>query len=535
MTDASPPPPDELVYAPAVVILSTDLYPRKLEIVREYIQNASDALDAFAAIAGQLEDDVALQIKISIQGKSLLIWDSGIGMDEQEIQKLKRIAYSEKKEGREAGYKGIGRLAGIAVAKKLIISSTSYGDPCLHKFEFRARAFQEDIDAARRQGLQEPASAVINRHTAISDFPVDPDEHYTLVELRDIDDKYHPDLLNPDRLREYVGDIGPVGFSPEFNYGQRIADHLAKHVPDFSPKTIWLTTATGDRVQIFKPYSSQMQLSEPEFAEVTHPAEPQQVLAYCWYASKGKPLLGKVRAIGGKFTVEGDTPDEKKRLAGLVYKLFGFSIGDRALPLRTLWSKDYTRPLWFTGEIHIVDKAIRPTTDRSDFVDNDTRRRLYDAGCRLVALRLNREAQVISDVRQTHDLAEKHRGRFEDLAQRLKRGDLDRAELKVRRDELNSALEKDLKTRTCKDPEVQEFLKKTAQQGRALLKALEQAKPRKDNTGDVNDLAKELGMTSQARKVFTIIRDVLVHHYEKDRDTYYELFDEIKKALKRKY
>jgi HSP90 family molecular chaperone len=34
---------EELVYAPAVLILSEDLYPRKLEIIREYVQNASDA------------------------------------------------------------------------------------------------------------------------------------------------------------------------------------------------------------------------------------------------------------------------------------------------------------------------------------------------------------------------------------------------------------------------------------------------------------------------------------------------------------
>src|SRR5438309_8813611 len=116
-------PREELVYAPAIVILADDLYPRKLEIVREYIQNASDALDAFSRIAPYIEDDTKPQIKMSVQGKSLLIFDNGIGMDGEEISKLKRVAYSEKREGQDAGYKGIGRLAGIAVANKLLISS----------------------------------------------------------------------------------------------------------------------------------------------------------------------------------------------------------------------------------------------------------------------------------------------------------------------------------------------------------------------------------------------------------------------------
>ena len=47
---------EELVYAAAVLILSEDLYPRKLEVVREYIQNASDALDEYMSVADQIED-----------------------------------------------------------------------------------------------------------------------------------------------------------------------------------------------------------------------------------------------------------------------------------------------------------------------------------------------------------------------------------------------------------------------------------------------------------------------------------------------
>lgn len=107
---------EEYVYAQALLILSRDLYPRKLEVIREYIQNASDAIDAFIAISDQIDDYTEPQIKISIQGRSLMIFDTGIGMDAEEVAKMRRVAYSEKKAGEEAGYKGIGRLAGIAVA-----------------------------------------------------------------------------------------------------------------------------------------------------------------------------------------------------------------------------------------------------------------------------------------------------------------------------------------------------------------------------------------------------------------------------------
>src|SRR5258708_14036394 len=87
-------------------------------------------------------------------------------MDGEEVQKLKRIAYSEKKEGEQAGHKGIGRLAGIAVAKKLLISSPSYGDPYLHKFEFRAKVLLDELQHNKSQRKTAPASLPIERHTA---------------------------------------------------------------------------------------------------------------------------------------------------------------------------------------------------------------------------------------------------------------------------------------------------------------------------------------------------------------------------------
>ena len=91
---------DELFHAAAVPILSEDLYPRKLEVVREYIQNASDAVDDWLKISDLIPSDrTEAQIKVSIQRKSLLIWDNGIGMTEEDIPKLQRIAYSEKKVG----------------------------------------------------------------------------------------------------------------------------------------------------------------------------------------------------------------------------------------------------------------------------------------------------------------------------------------------------------------------------------------------------------------------------------------------------
>lgn len=526
---------EELVYAAAVLILSEDLYPRKLEIIREYIQNASDALDDFIKVAEYLQDRSEPQIKISIQGRSLLIFDNGIGMDEEEIAKLKRIAYSEKRMGEEAGYKGIGRLAGIAVANKLKISSTSYGDPKLYHFEFRARDMRQDISESKKRGVQESATKVINRHTEMWFTDIDPDEHYTLVELRDIHES-HDELLEPEQLMEYIGDIAPVDFPPEehFSFGPLITENLFVNVPDYSPKSIFLSGPGFDRQHIYKPYTNEMLLAKPEFKVIRNPDNPSDLLAYYWYAPKGQQILGKVRPVGRIFSIEGRSVKEKYRLAGLVYKLFGFTIGDRTLPERTLWTTTPQRARWYTGEIHIIDKSILPTTDRSNFVENESRAQFFSAA-ESIPVDLNREAEQIANNRKAHTESQKFKERFQLHQQRLNAGQIESGQLKNIREDISEGLET-LKKRAgkCKDSEILKYHKQVTQIGRDIQNALKNPKLLK-SAGTVSDIATELKMPTKARKVFQIIMDTLREHHKEDREEYHGIASKIYAALRKKY
>ena len=106
--------------------------------------------------------------------------------------------------------------------------------------------------------------------------------------------------------------------------------------------------------------------------------------------------------------------------------------------------------------------------------------------------------------------------------------------LKARKAELHQALEKELK-RKCKDPDIQAFVKQVGQTGRALQRRLEEAQSHKDKISEINDLAREMGMTSQARKVYTIIMETLENYFAGDKDAYYEVSGEIKKAIRKRY
>jgi hypothetical protein len=391
---------------------------------------------------------------------------------------------------------------------------------------------REEVDNNKRKGIVERATEVIKRHTTLWSDEIDPKDHYTIVEIRDIAESCS-DLLDPNVLREYIGDIAPVDFSPQFRWGSSLSEKLRQNVPDYSPKTIYLADRGGERTKVYKPFVDQMLIAQPDEILITDPADPARVIAYCWYATKGQKILGEIRPSGKIFTVEGNTIAEKKRLSGLVYKLFGFSVGDRSLPARTLWDQSEVRAKWFTGEIHIVDKEVMPTTDRSDFVENRARDLLYEAGKR-VSSQLNKRAQQISDNRKAYSDAEKLRQRFESTQESLKNDKFDRSSLGRLKEEAAKNLEL-IKRRQikCTDKAIKEYLGNVSRFGKEVGKELEARKP--NGKDPIPDISTSLQMTSKAKKVYAIIMQTLSAHFKDDVDEYYSISNEIVESLRRRY
>jgi hypothetical protein len=294
-----------------------------------------------------------------------------------------------------------------------------------------------------------------------------------------------------------------------------------QHVPDYSPKAIYLATPGGERIRIYKPYNDEMVLSAPKFFEIADPDNRHNTLAFGWYATKGREMLGKMKPAGKIFAVDGEDAEKKHRFAGLVYKLFGFSVGDRTLPQRTLWTTTQNRAQWFTGEIHIVNKDILPTTDRSNFVENDWRGKLYEGG-REVAQRLNKLAQRISDDRQAFDTSERVRKKLEECRSRLGNRQIDRTDLKTIRADIAKNLE------TLKQRQDVKRLGATVEQELADPKLLKKSK-------SVTDIAAELKMTEKTKKLFEIVMETLQDYYTSDKDAYHQVAGKIYGALRKRY
>jgi len=122
----------------------------------------------------------------------------------------------------------------------------------------------ERILAARKKWIARAGNAGDQRHTSTWWTDIDPEEHYTLVELRDIRESYE-ELLDVGQIKNYVSDVGPVDFAPaqQFAYGPVISRNLQSNVPDYSPKNVYISGPSGERQRIYRPTTTKCAWPSP--------------------------------------------------------------------------------------------------------------------------------------------------------------------------------------------------------------------------------------------------------------------------------
>jgi molecular chaperone HtpG len=217
-------------------LLSTSMYVDPLTMYREYIQNAADARDADAVRTGSPEPG-SVRIKIDRQQRTIVISDDGLGLTEREFhKKLSSIGGSSKRGTNARGFRGVGRLAGLAYCQELIFRTRPEGKNSVYELRWDARKVRTllrspdtHLDLA---GII--ADSIESRTLPAAGLP----EHFFEVELRNVVRHRDDRLLNPIDVSQYLGQVAPVGFCPEFTYGTEIRDFLVKNGVGDVPITV---------------------------------------------------------------------------------------------------------------------------------------------------------------------------------------------------------------------------------------------------------------------------------------------------------
>ena len=344
---------DEITVGKDVLELVTGaMYADPLSIYREYIQNAADAIDEgrAAGLFSRGNESPIVSIVLNREARSITITDNGIGVPNVEfVKRLSAIGGSKKRGALFRGFRGVGRLSGLGYCQEVVFRSRAVGDKKVFEIHWDGRQLKEVLRDTGFSGGLVGAIKSIARTTATAAGDLPP--HFFQVELRKVARVKNDVLLNDEAVRDYVAQVGPVGFRPDFSVGSKIQDFLGK-VGAGAPFAIELNDSRG---LIYRPYRDELRITDkqedslhtPEFFEV--PGLHEGTAAVGWILHH---------------SYFGAWP-RRSGIGGIRVRVGNIQIGNS-----DFFAGHFVEPRfnqWCVGEVHVVSNKLTPNGRRDDF------------------------------------------------------------------------------------------------------------------------------------------------------------------------
>ena len=350
--------------------LTSGVYKDSKVIYREYIQNACDQIDK-AVAEGLLKSGIGskkqgfgeIEIWLDIDNRTITIEDNATGIKADDFEKtLGNIADSDKKIGEDKGFRGIGRLCGLAYCSKLIFTSKAKGENVISRMICDADKMRELINE-NVNGKKHTAVEVlnmINRFETSITTDTEIDDHYFKVELININAE-NTDLLDFRRVSDYLSFVAPVPYINSFHFRNKIYQYAKEKNYRIDEYNICLYEKSYDSVQpIFKKYSLNFKtgngddsIYDIEFKDFFD--DDGNLLAWLWFGfSQFKARI-----------------DKNCLMRGLRLRKENIQFGDENV-FQAFFSEK-RGPLYFVGEVFAVSKDLIPNSQRDYFNENETR------------------------------------------------------------------------------------------------------------------------------------------------------------------
>ena len=331
-------------------LLAGSMYVDPLNIYREYVQNAADAIDEARDQGLGFADIPDVEIIFDQHERVVKIRDQGIGVPANEfVQRLTAIGSSQKRGKKLRGFRGVGRLSALGYCQELIFRSRAEGEKKVSELRWDGRILREKM---RDQDFEGGLAEIVQAATSSNLLPGDeyPDRFFE-VEMRKIARVRNDILLNEDIVRSYLSQVAPVPFSNEFKFHQEIQSYLEAHGIR-SPIHIEIGDGKG---QVFHRARNDIFLRDAVSTQVNS----IELVEY-----RGSD--GEICAIGwiGDHAYAGSIP-KRHGLGGIRLRAGNIQIGDELILAEIFPEARFAG--WAIGDIHVISPKILPNGRRDEF------------------------------------------------------------------------------------------------------------------------------------------------------------------------
>ena len=350
-------PPRVKLTGPIVVgkdileLLSSAMYVDPLAIYREYVQNAADSLDE-AAELGLYRNGSRPAIRITVDPveRRATIHDNGAGVPRGAFTRtLTAIGGSRKRGTAARGFRGVGRLAGLGYCQELVMRSKSTGDNHVSTLYWDCKRLKELLRDPADLTLEQILSEIVEVGTLpAAGLP----PHFFEIEMRNVIRYKNDILLNHSALQDFISQVGPVPFNPEFSFGKEIQAYMAKHN---APKT-YAIMLNGKPV--FRPHLDNYEARPKVHGKFTNVE---------FFEIQG--MSAETDAVG--WILHGDylgAIPNRHGVKGLRIRVGNIQIGDSRLLDQAFPEARFNA--WTVGECHVLSSNLIPNARRDDFEQN---------------------------------------------------------------------------------------------------------------------------------------------------------------------
>jgi hypothetical protein len=345
--------------------LTTGMYPDPLDAVRELVQNASDSIREAERTKLITPGTGRIHINLDPQHRRASVEDTGVGIPQEvAAASLLNIGMSAKSIERDAGFRGIGRLAAIAYCDRLTFTTAADGEGVTTSVSLDCKGIRRSISPALRdaslRSVAELADVLKTSATIKSEERTEKKKHGFKVELEGISESGGA-FLDFQKIEQYLSQVAPVDFDRQrFPYAPKI-DKWAETHGFLIPKVILeIRTPPNKTRLVYKHYVSHYKPSKSE--------EHFDIKDVEFFRSEGTLKDSFWVWYGVNSDFPGMIGNEDCRGLRLRKKNIGLGSPDRVADLFEQLAASYGRfNYYFIGEVHVDHPQAVPNARRDGF------------------------------------------------------------------------------------------------------------------------------------------------------------------------